>query len=137
MNHTRLWVVATIIGGIILISFALSAPHTRDSGEASPAKETVPAIPSVALHDVFRRGVHTITGSVIVSDACTTATAQAVPVGDASSTTGILVQVTAPADSGVCLQVSSPATFSTTITAPADLPLSATVNGIVATTPAL
>ncbi len=137
MNHTRLWVAATIIGGIILISFALSVPHTRDIILAPAAKEIPAPATSVALHDVFRKGVHTITGSVNAPNPCTTVSANAVPIGDASSTTGILVEITLPEDSGVCLQVSSPVTFSATITAPAGLPLSATVNGVTATTTSL
>jgi len=137
MNHTRLWIVATIIGGIILLSFALSVPHTRDIIPAPTAAETPAPMPSVALHDVFRKGVHTITGSIDAPNPCATVSADAVPIGGASSTTGILVEVTLPEDSGVCLQISSPLTFSATITAPAGLPLAATVNGVAATTTSL
>ncbi len=136
MNHTRLWVVASILGGILLVSFALSAPHTHDIVDAGTVKGTVVATPSVALHDVFRKGVHTITGSIVAPNPCTTVTAQAVPVGDASSTTGILVEVALPEDTGVCLQVKTALAFSTSISAPAGIPISATVNGVTATTTA-
>lgn len=137
MNHTRLWVVATIIGGIILVSFALSAPHAREVSPIAGPGDTTTSTPTVALHDAFRRGVHTITGSIEAPNPCTTVSVDAVPVGDASSTTGILVEVTLPQDSGVCLQIPSPLSFSTTITAPEGLPVSATVNGATATTTTL
>ena len=137
MNHTRLRVAATIIGGLILISFVLSVPHAREVSPVAVPEGAATSTPTVALHDAFRRGVHTITGSVTAPDPCVALSAQAVPMGDASSTTGILVEVTLPQDSGVCLQMDSTLTFSTTITAPADLPLSATVNGVAATTTAL
>ncbi len=137
MNHTRLRVVATIIGGFILISFILSVPHAREISPVAVPESIATSTPAVALRDAFRRGVHSITGSVEAPDPCTVVSAQAVPVGDASSTTGILIEVTLPEDSGVCLQVPSPLSFSATITAPEGLPMSATVNGVAASTTVL
>ncbi len=137
MSHKRLLVAATIIACVILAGFALSVPHTRDIVEkTSPQPATTPT-PSVALHDAFRRGTHTITGSVEAPTPCTSLSASATTTGTASSTTGILVAVLMPADTGICLQQSTVLDFSATVAAPANLPITATVNGITATTTAL
>ena len=132
MSHTRLLVVATIIAGIILAGFALSVPHTRDVVETSLplAPESQP---SVALRDSFKKGLHTITGAIEAPNPCTTLSADAVPVG-ASSTEGILVEISLPTDAGICLKRPVTMRFSTTIAAPASLPIIATVNGVAATT---
>lgn len=134
MTHRRLWTAAAIIGLFVVVGFVLSVPHTRDAvvAPATP-KETV-GVPSVTLHDVFKKGLHTITGSVEAPNACATATAEASVGGTASDTQSILVAITLPADTGVCLQLPTRANFSTSVDAPAGLPITATVNGSVATT---
>jgi hypothetical protein len=129
MTHTRLWLSATIIACIILAGFALSVPRARDGAlpPIAPTKEEV--VPTVSVHDVFKKGVHTITGSLNAPNACTSAQADASLVDG-----GILVSISMPTDSGVCLQEETTVTFSTTITAPTNQPIQATVNGIAATT---
>ncbi|MFI5260761.1 MAG: hypothetical protein ACHQU0_03135 [Candidatus Paceibacteria bacterium] len=138
MTQTRLWVAATIIACIILAGFILFAPHNR---AVAPTTESSIAgtqqAPSVALRDTFKKGMHTITGSVIAPDACTSVSAEATLAGTASSTQSILVAVSMPADSGICLQVATPMSFTTTLSAPAHLPLAVTVNGTLATTTSL
>ncbi|MHB8860140.1 MAG: hypothetical protein ACYC48_00180 [Minisyncoccota bacterium] len=134
MRHTRLWIIATIIAGIILISFALSVPHTRDIVDSSAATHPTPSAPSVALHDAFKKGLHTITGSVKAPDLCTSLTATSTLSSASSTAPHILVTISMPEDTGVCLQQTSDLTFSTTITAPSDLPITVLVNGSVATT---
>lgn len=137
MSHTRLWVVATIIASIILAGFVLSVPHTRDGIlERTPSVATK-SIPSVAVRDVFKKGVHTITGSLVAPNACSEVSAEATLVGDASSTETILVAISMPKDSGICLQKETTMKFSTTITAPARLPIVIRVNDVLATTTAL
>jgi hypothetical protein len=42
-----------------------------------------------------------------------------------------------PSDSGICLQVPTRISFHTTVSAPANLPISATVNGSLASTTSL
>ena len=134
MKYSRLRVLAAIIACVILAGFVLSVPHTRDIGKPA-VQNTVPAVPAVTLHDSFKKGVHTITGSFQAPDACTTVQASASLVGgDASSTDSIMVGLSLSDDSGVCLQVPTRATFTTTISAPARLPIQATVDGVVATT---
>ncbi|MSU74513.1 hypothetical protein EXS57_01905 [Candidatus Kaiserbacteria bacterium] len=129
MSHKRLLVASTIIACVVFIGFILSVPLTRDIGGVTAQKILV-NVPSVTLRDVYKKGIHTITGSLEVSNSCTTATVQA----SLSGTGSILVEVNSPEDIGICLQVPTRITFTTSIVAPAALPIIATVNGSVATT---
>jgi hypothetical protein len=133
MNRMRLWVSAAIIACIILIVFALSVPHTRDV-EVKSAASTTTNVSVVTVHDIFKKGVHTISGSIDVSNACTPVSASATLVGTASSTESILVAITLQVDPGICLQVPTSVSFRTTLTAPARLPIDVTVNGTPAST---
>jgi len=133
MSHTRLWIAATIIAFLIVVSFVFSVPHTRDVVRES-APQSVTTVPLVTLRDVFKKGLHTITGSVEAPNACSIVTAQANLQGDASSTQSIQIALSMPVDTNVCLQLPTRMNFSTTITAPAQIPITATVNGLVATT---
>ena len=132
MNHSRLWILATIIALAIMLGFVVSVPHTRDIATA-PLENIVQVAPVVSLNDSFRKGLHTISGSLTVPNACTFVTARPVLTNNASSTDGILVELSFPVDTGVCLQVHTRTNFSTTLNAPARLPISVMVNGVVAT----
>lgn len=118
---------------VILISFALSVPHTRDVAQKLPSTDVTTSVPVVILHDVFKKGVHTISGSLETPNACTPVNASATLVGNASSTQSILVSVSVQSDSGICLQLPTQASFQTTISAPANLPFTVTVNDSEAT----
>lgn len=133
MNRMRLWVSAAIIAVVILLAFAFSVPHTRDV-LVKAVPEAPAGVPAVTLRDSFKKGVHTISGSVETPNRCTQVSASAMLTGDASSTQSILVAISMPPDTGVCLQVPSHANFETTLSAPASLPLSVTVNGALAST---
>ena len=133
MNQKRLWLAASIIAVVIVGSFALSVPHTRDILVPAPETKIVP-VPLVSIHDSFKKGVHAITGSVVASNACSIITAHASLSGDATSTRNIHIAISQPTDAGVCLQVPTRVPFSTSINAPAGLPVTVTVNGIIATT---
>jgi hypothetical protein len=137
MNQKRLWLAATIIALVIIIGFVLSVPHTSDLPVASTSLVTEALVPEVTLRDVYKKGVHTITGSIMAPDACGTVTASASLVGSASTTQEILVAIELSDDPSVCLELPTRATFQATVTAPAQIPLSATVNGALATTTAL
>lgn len=136
----RLWTAAAIITFVLVVGFVLSAPRTRDG--ALPPPSSTPAAtstPVVTLHDVFKKGVHTISGSLEAPDACMSATAEATLIGtstnrQASSSPIIAVAIDMPADSGICLQEPTPVTFQATLAAPAGLPIEVTVNGAAATT---
>lgn len=135
MNQKRLLIAAGIIALIIIVSFMTSVPYTRDILLEPITQKEVASVPTVTLQDVFKKGTHTITGSVEAPNACAMLTATASLIGDAS-TTGNIVQVALvmPTNTGVCLQLSTRIPFSTTITAPAQIQITATVNGIVAST---
>ncbi|MGD0328211.1 MAG: hypothetical protein ABSB00_00655 [Minisyncoccia bacterium] len=133
MSYKHFWVAAAILALVLAASFALSVPHTRDIIHAPPQTETA-SIPLVTAHDSFKKGLHTITGSLNAPNACTIVTAQATLLGNASSTRGILVALSMPEDIGVCLQLPTLMNFSATISASAHLPLTVTVNGSVAST---
>ena len=136
MNYTRFWIAASIIAVIIVVGFIFSVPHTHDVVQTATVQEGS-EVPSVTVHDSFKKGVHTITGSFDVPNECTTVSAGAVTSGSASSTEHILVKISMSSNVGVCLQLPSRVTFSTTISAPPNLPLSATINGHEATTSVL
>lgn len=134
MKSSRLWQAATIIAVIIIVGFVISVPHTtRDTVQAP--EEIVAAVPTVTLRDAYKKGTHTVSGSLEAPNACATVFAEATYApGAASSTGSILVALTLADDGGVCLQVPERMTFSTTVSAPVDLPIVATVNGETAST---
>jgi hypothetical protein len=134
MNQRRLWVAAAIIAVVIIGGFALSVPHTRDIIEPPKVSVISPSIAVATLRDVVKKGVHTISGSVLAPNACSSATASATLKGEASTTQTILVEITVPADSGICLEVPTTVPFQVTLAAPARLALSVMVNGTLATT---
>lgn len=133
MSHTRLWTSAVIIALVVIVGFVLSVPHTRDAGLTSSLSVTT-EVPVVTLRDVFKKGVHTITGSVTAPNVCTIISAEATLSTDASGAQSILVAVSLPEDAGTCLQVPTKMNFQTSVSAPAQLPFTATVNGSAATT---
>ncbi|TSC71092.1 MAG: hypothetical protein G01um101449_160 [Parcubacteria group bacterium Gr01-1014_49] len=135
MKHMRLGTAAGIIALVILFGFVLSVPRAREVAEA-PQIQTEAEVPTVSLRDTFKKGVHTITGSIEAQNACMTASAQASVTGDATSTESILVAITMPVDTDFCLQVPTRVPFQTTVAAPARLPIVVTVNGATASTSA-
>lgn len=129
IGHQRLWVAATIIAVFVFVGFILSVPHTRDVGEVLSQQNGETEIPSVSLRDSFKKGLHTIIGSLQTPDACTVVTAEAS--ADAGS---IFVTLSTQRDAGVCLQVPTDVNFRATVSAPPGLPIVVTVNGAMATT---
>ena len=134
----RLWVVAVVIVILIAAWFALSVPHTR--GVYAPVAMRMLATstePVVMLRDTYHKGVHTLSGTLEAPDACTFTTATATLVGASSSAESIALTILMPLDTGVCLQEAQQTTFSAMLTAPPGLPITTTVNGILASTSAL
>jgi len=136
MTHMRLWAAAAIIAVVVVVGFILSVPRARDDGRLSGMEKTSPIIPIVALSDTYKKGVHTITGEVNVQNVCSQVNAVASVVGDAANPEGITVAITVTGSDDVCLQLPTSLSFSTTISAPPDVPLTATINGSFATTTA-
>lgn len=132
-HHRRLWLAATIILVFIVAGFVLSVPRTRDIPQESVLSTATSSAPAVALRDTFKKGVHTLSGSLLAPNACTSVTAEAFLQGEASTTENILVALTMPEDTGICLQLPTKMDFKATLSAPADLPISVTVNGAPAT----
>lgn len=134
MRYSRLWSAAAIIGLALIVSFAFSVPKTRDIKELpSPqVSEKIADIPEIVLNDSFKKGVHTISGSLIAPNACATVTADA-----SSDKNGISIALVLSSDTGVCLQLPTKISFRTTISAPSGLPIVAIVNGVTATTTTL
>jgi hypothetical protein len=136
MRHIRLRITATIIGCIILAVFLLSAPHTREIVNKESSISIASTTPVVPLSDSYKKGVHTITGLITAPTVCTTLSVDASLI-DRDSTPSILLTLSLPKDVGICLQRETSLRFSKTITAPANLPIITTVNGVVASTTAL
>lgn len=134
MSRTHLLISSAIIAIAVLITFSLSVPHTRDVGVNSVLLSETESVPFVILRDSFKKGVHTISGSVEAPNACTSISASAARIGDASNKESILVAISMPPDSGICLQVPTRTSFKTTVEAPENLPVSATINGFSAST---
>src|SRR3989338_435820 len=134
MNHMRLWTAATIIAVFIFVGFVLSVPRASD-GPIVPLPEEVEApTPSVTVHDVFKKGIHTITASLLAPNACATVTASSTLQSTASSTESILIAIELAIDTGVCLQMPTLIKVSTTVTATSNIPITASVNGVMAST---
>lgn len=132
MTHTRLWIVATIIAGIILTAFVITVPRAGDIPEQRPTTESEIVPPEVRVRDTYKKGTHAITGSVEAPNACTVLSAAAL-YDEAASTPAIRIALSMPEDTGICLQQSVMLTFSVTVAAPANMPITATVNGAEAT----
>lgn len=131
--HTRFYAAAAIILVVIVASFALSVPRTRDVAvRKAPVATTT--IPAVTVRDSFRRGTHSISGSVEAPNACTAVTATATLEGDAENTARILLSLSMPEDSGICLQIPTHVPFTASIVAPESIPITVMVNGQLATT---
>lgn len=133
MKYSRLWVLSAIVAVIILIGFVFSVPHTRDNGTLA-IESVATDIPVVTLRDSFKKGVHTITGSLQAPNACSVVAAEASLSDETSDTSGILVVLSVSEDSDICLQVPTRVSFTTAISAPARVPIVVTVDGTPATT---
>ena len=136
MNHTRLWIVSALIACLIVASFLVSI--LRAQRAEAPGASVLPiaetAQSAVSIKDTFKKGVHTISGSLVVPDACTTPIVDVVVGGDSSDPQSIIVDLAYPEDTGVCLQMPTSVSFSTNVTAPEGLPILVMVNGTIATT---
>ncbi|MFA5998085.1 MAG: hypothetical protein WC814_01735 [Candidatus Paceibacterota bacterium] len=137
MKHSRLWLSATIIALVVIGGFILSVPHTEKDDGAFLSKSAEANIPLVTLRDSFKKGVHTITGSLEAPNACTSVSAEAVYATDSPETGDILVLLSLLADPGICLQLPTRISFTATVSAPANLPIRVLVDGAAATTTAL
>jgi len=130
--NMRLSTVAVIIALAVFGGFALSVPRAREIKDISPTQTLATTTPTLTLRDVYKKGVHTISGSVTAPDACTTVSA----VAAFASSTGpnILINLTMPPDTGRCLEMPTKIPFSVTVAAPSQVPIEVHVNGVHADT---
>ncbi|HET9641500.1 MAG TPA: hypothetical protein VFP46_01460 [Candidatus Paceibacterota bacterium] len=132
MSHTRLWIAAAIIAAVIVVGFVLTVPHTTEAPRSVQTQEAAPA-PTVSIRDSYKKGTHTLTGSVLAPDACTTIAAEASLAGGTTSP-AILVALTTTPASGVCLELPTSLPFKVTVSAPAKAAIQTTLNGALAST---
>lgn len=132
-SQMRLWAAAGIIAIVVGVGFFISVPRTQDVGLNAPVAETS-VIPAVTVRDSYKKGVHTITGSLEAPNACTKISAESALTGDASTTQVIVVDIGIERSTGICLQLPRRMTFETKITAGASLPITVMVDGVLATT---
>src|SRR3989344_8136394 len=131
MFQTRLWAAALIIAVVIIGGFALSVPRTRDLGEAELPAPSATSTTPVSVTETFKKCGHTLSGSVVAPDACTSVSVEAT-VDDTSSTTPrIHLELSMPEDSGPCLEVPTEVSFRATVEAPPEAELEVRVNGVV------
>jgi len=122
-----------VFGGIVvlIVAFALFIPRANRVGEVAPkSDQTASSTPSVMIHDTIANGIHTISGSVLLPNPCTTLSASAEVATDTPQV--ITVLLSAPHDSGVCLEVPTSEIFSVTAAASTTASIEATVNGVPA-----
>lgn len=137
----RVGYAALIIAGAIFVGFVFSIPRTTEvetSQEAPPITQEKfsTEIPVVSITDSYRRGVHTIKGSLVLPTPCTTLSAEARADTNASTTESITILLTAPTDSGVCLRLPERRAFSVSVEAPEGIPILVFVNEVAASTTA-
>ncbi len=130
--------LSVFVATILLIGlYALYIPHANLNNETAPLAEITPVpAPPVFLKDAYRKGEHTISGSLLAPTACTTLTATANVSPSAASSTPETITITLlmPPDTGVCLQQLTKMSFTVSATAAADALFHVLVNGQVAST---
>lgn len=129
--HTRLWVAALIIIVVVVGIFVLSVPRAREVASPTGSTTASAQLP-ITYHDSYKKGMHTITGTVMVPDACTTITADA-SLDTTSGSPRIELALSVPTDDQICLQVPTRLSFSVTVAASASTPIDVLLNGEMAT----
>ncbi len=104
--------------------------------EGAQVKEKVPTqattTPAVTLKDSFKKGIHTITGTVTVPTPCTEIDANAA-VDSAQNPPVIQVNITTTASEGICLLRAENEAFTLKVTAPESATVVTSVDGILVT----
>jgi hypothetical protein len=132
MMHQRIWLLGGSIAFVILASFLFSVPRTTEVAEAPPSSPEV-EVPRLTLKDTFRRGVHTLSGSVEAPNACAEVAASATYEESDTENAHILLAATLTLTEGLCLEILTKIPFAATVSAPANTPIVATVNGVPTT----
>jgi hypothetical protein len=132
----RVWSAAAVIGAVLIIGFVLSVPEVRDLGTKLDGSTAASSTPMVYVHDVYKKGTHTISAEIQLPDACAIISGEAdVTPGSASGTPDLVnLTLSAPPDSGICLEEPATTTLSFTAAADADALITASINGNDAST---
>lgn len=133
--NTRLALIALVIVLVLVCGFWLFTPRAPKVPTPAPARAAIAAstTPAVSLTDSYKKGVHTLSGSVMAPDACAQVTATAA-FATSTGSQEIDLELSLPATQGVCLEVPTEAAFKTTVAAPSGLPVVVELNGVIATT---
>lgn len=133
MSHRRLAIAAGIVIAIVFGGFLISAPRAREARETTTinTKDEATTTAPVSVKDVYKKGVHTLSGTVTAPDACASVSASAV---FASGNQAIALNISMPPPTGVCLTIPTDIPFRAVVTAPEDTPIAVFVNGVNATT---
>ncbi|HEX8946971.1 MAG TPA: hypothetical protein VF829_02030 [Candidatus Paceibacterota bacterium] len=122
---------------VITIGIVLSSSRLSDGIRKALSDEATTTVPvSIAsLTDSYRRGTHTVSGALVLPNACYTFDASA---SLAPSTTPqvIRVDISVPPDSGRCLALPATSTFSVTQAADQNAVITTYINGVLATSTA-
>ncbi len=137
MNYPRFYLVIGILVAVLAFVFLFSVPRTYDDVDEQIIVVSETEAPKVSLKDVFKKGAHTLTGSIEAPNACASVDAEAMYEKDVSGEERISIAITLTQHDGICLQLPTQLRFSESVSAPADLPISVTVNGepVTYTTP--
>ncbi len=129
---TRRVAGATIIILLVLIlGFTLSVPRIQDVAEESETLRTEESVtvPTLTLERSYRRGTHTLTGTLLVDTYCTMVTTEAVVTPEDVSPSVITLKLATEEVAGVCLMLAEERSFSVSIEAPEDSMVEVFVNG--------
>ncbi len=136
----RLFIIALILIAFGILSIFIFSPHLTNNGNiaahVSVATSTPHVITLVSLQNSYRRGKHTIKGSLVMPTPCYTITANTSMVPSTTPPV-IRLNLVVPIDTGRCLALTATTTFSTTQVAAKGAIIKAYINNTFATSTAL
>lgn len=122
--------VTLFFGFFLLFGASKDVPAQRSSMAGSASDITL-----LSVSDSYHKGMHTITGTLMLPTACTPFAATTSPEGN-GGTNGIRVDIASEVDDGVCLALPATTTFTATAAGAASSTVSVYLNGALATTTA-
>lgn len=129
MSTRRLRILALIILGALIAGFVILVPRGKVQSPTADAASTTSGIPEVTLVDSFKKGTHTISGSIVVYNACVAVATEALVIEDGANPSGIQISITRAPSEGICLELPTRIPFEKKVKAPRGLALTALVDG--------
>jgi hypothetical protein len=126
-------IVRIALGLFVIIAVAVlivTFPTPHDTAPVAPKPVTVETLakkPVVPVRDIYKKGTHTITGSLDLPNPCSTVSVESMLEGEPPER--ILILLTVLTDEGICVQEKTATPFETSLTAPEGVPLRVLVNG--------